>query len=103
MILTIWLYWYNMQFIENGLEGDVDSGGEEDETEDTYGVKVEHLHILVSILLVFTPLGKFDRFCVLNFFVKMLSMLLLYMKVLIYMCTSFVLKQNHWITGKKYN
>ena len=35
MILTIWLYWYNMQFIENGLEGDADSGGEEDETKDT--------------------------------------------------------------------
>ena len=27
------------------FEGDVDYGGEEDETEDTDGVKVEHLHI----------------------------------------------------------
>ncbi|XP_008448921.1 serine/threonine-protein kinase rio2 [Cucumis melo] len=33
------------KFIENGLEGDADSGGEEDEAEDTDGVEVEHLHI----------------------------------------------------------
>ncbi|KAE8649455.1 hypothetical protein Csa_018878 [Cucumis sativus] len=32
-------------FIENGLEGDADSDGEEDEMEDTDGVEVEHLHI----------------------------------------------------------
>ena len=47
---------------------------------------------LVSTLLEFVPLRKFDRFRVLSFFVKTLSMLLLYMKVLIYMCTSFLLK-----------
>ncbi|CAK9321662.1 unnamed protein product [Citrullus colocynthis] len=34
------------KFIESGLEGDVDSGGEEDGTEDTDVVEVEHLHIL---------------------------------------------------------
>lgn len=34
------------KFIESGLEGDVDSGGEEDATEDTDVVEVEHLHIL---------------------------------------------------------
>ena len=29
----------------NGLEGNADSGSKEDETEDTDGVEVEHLHI----------------------------------------------------------
>ena len=45
MILTTWLYWYDMQFIENGLEGDVNSDVEEDKMEDTDGVEVEHLYI----------------------------------------------------------
>ena len=41
-----------MQFIENGLEGDADSGGEEDETEDTDGVEVEHLHISEEVFIL---------------------------------------------------
>ena len=45
MILTMWLYGYNMQFIKNGLEEDADFDDEEYEMEDTDGVEVEHLHI----------------------------------------------------------
>ena len=41
-----------MQFIENGLEGDADSGGEEDEAEDTDGVEVEHLHISEEVFIL---------------------------------------------------
>ncbi|TYK03741.1 ty3-gypsy retrotransposon protein [Cucumis melo var. makuwa] len=41
------VYSMNQLFIENGLEGDANSGSEEDEMEDIDdGVEVEHLHIL---------------------------------------------------------
>lgn len=47
-----------MQFIESGLEGDVDSGGEEDATEDTDVVEVEHLHILEEVFILLLCLNE---------------------------------------------
>ena len=68
MILTTWLsnldwlaitkfdhsIWVQYAvFIENGLEGDANSGSEEDEMEDIDdGVEVEHLHILEEVFIL---------------------------------------------------